>query len=293
VAPTRLDHAILAVDDLTAAAATFTRLGFRVTPGGEHPNWGTHNSIVRFGLDYLELLAIRDPEEAEQTGFGFPVLRYLERGEGWFGYAVGTDDATADAEEIARRGAEVEGPFSGERMRPDGVLLQWRTVGLGPPMARRAVPFLIQHLPGDSERLQRFELEGALGGHPLGVRRLRSVTIAVRDLEAAERVYVDHLGLYPIGYEENTWLDAATAWLQLGNDLVILASPRSSSSPVAAELDVRGEGLFSIEVEVDSLDAAVQHVTSAGFAVERAGTGRTVLLRPEQLHGGRLALAQA
>ena len=100
---TRLDHTILAVHDLAAASATYERLGFRVSPGGEHPRWGTHNAIVRFGLDYLELLAIKDRQAAEESGFREGLLSYLEGGEGWVSYAVATDDAEAEITALRQR----------------------------------------------------------------------------------------------------------------------------------------------------------------------------------------------
>ncbi len=57
---TRLDHVVLAVADLEAAVERFRTLGFSVMRGGEHPGFGTENAIIRFGLDYLELLHVRD-----------------------------------------------------------------------------------------------------------------------------------------------------------------------------------------------------------------------------------------
>ncbi len=56
----RFDHAVIAVQDLDAAMAAYRDLGFAVTPGGKHTGRGTHNAIIRFGLDYLELLAVYD-----------------------------------------------------------------------------------------------------------------------------------------------------------------------------------------------------------------------------------------
>ena len=160
------------------------------------------------------------------------------------------------------------------------------------PLARRLLPFLIEHLPDDASRMERFRAEAALGNHPLGARRLRGVTMAVRDLASAERVYADELGLRTGGYEENPALRASTAWLPLGPDVVVLAAPTSPESPLADELNRRGEGLFSIEVEVEDLDRAVEHLTLAGFGVQHTGVGRTVMLDPEQIHGGRIALSQ-
>ena len=57
----RLDHIVIGVHDLAAAAADFTQAGFQVTPGGEHSSGNTHNALVTFADGaYLELIAFKD-----------------------------------------------------------------------------------------------------------------------------------------------------------------------------------------------------------------------------------------
>jgi catechol 2,3-dioxygenase-like lactoylglutathione lyase family enzyme len=60
---TRFDHAVIAVRDLEAATQQYQKLGFEVRPGGKHTGRGTYNSIIRFGLDYIELISIYDRDE--------------------------------------------------------------------------------------------------------------------------------------------------------------------------------------------------------------------------------------
>src|SRR3989442_10410930 len=53
---TRFDHAVIAVRDLDQALRLYRDvLGLDARPAGRHTGLGTHNGIVRFGLDYLEL----------------------------------------------------------------------------------------------------------------------------------------------------------------------------------------------------------------------------------------------
>ena len=63
-----LDHVILVVPDLRRAMGelAFT-VGLVVEPGGEHPGWGTHNAIVRFGVTYLELIAVSNRDGCRAT----------------------------------------------------------------------------------------------------------------------------------------------------------------------------------------------------------------------------------
>ena len=65
---TRLDHVVIGVRDLNEAIQAYQQLGFDVRPGGRHTGLGTHNALIRFGLDYIELLAIYDESEVERAG---------------------------------------------------------------------------------------------------------------------------------------------------------------------------------------------------------------------------------
>src|SRR5204862_104804 len=54
--PFGIDHAVLAVRDLDAAAANFRELGFTLTPRGHH-SIGSQNHCIMLGSTYIELLA--------------------------------------------------------------------------------------------------------------------------------------------------------------------------------------------------------------------------------------------
>jgi hypothetical protein len=56
-----LDHVLIAVIDLDAAASAFAAdHGLDSVTGGRHPGWGTANRIVPLGETYLELVAVVD-----------------------------------------------------------------------------------------------------------------------------------------------------------------------------------------------------------------------------------------
>jgi catechol 2,3-dioxygenase-like lactoylglutathione lyase family enzyme len=56
-----IDHVVLAVHDLDAAASLYERLGFQVGGRNRHP-WGTHNRVVQLAGNYVELLTVGEPE---------------------------------------------------------------------------------------------------------------------------------------------------------------------------------------------------------------------------------------
>ena len=87
----RLDHIIWGVGDLDAAQARVEReLGLPVEPGGSHEEQGTHNRIVPLRGAYLELLAIRDREEAAASPVGALLLERIEAGDGFVAGRAGS-----------------------------------------------------------------------------------------------------------------------------------------------------------------------------------------------------------
>ncbi len=66
--PERIDHVIVAGRDLTQLEAAFTRLGFNVVGGGQHPHLGTRNRIILLDQGYIELLASADEQVVSPSG---------------------------------------------------------------------------------------------------------------------------------------------------------------------------------------------------------------------------------
>jgi hypothetical protein len=117
----QLDHALIAVDDLAAAARDLeTRHGLTSAEGGRHPGWGTANCTVPFGEIYLELVAVVDEAEAVKSAFG----RWVAAGDGPLGWAVRTRDVEGDAQRFGLR------VTAGSRHAPTSELLGWRTAGI-------------------------------------------------------------------------------------------------------------------------------------------------------------------
>jgi hypothetical protein len=79
---------IYATTDLDAGSARLEReLGLAVLPGGVHEGQGTHNRILPLGGGYLELLAIRDADEAGASPIGRVLLERMT-GDGLLAWAV-------------------------------------------------------------------------------------------------------------------------------------------------------------------------------------------------------------
>ncbi len=66
--PIWLDHLVILVRDLARAAPDYERLGFAVTPGGEHADGLTRNALIPFDDgSYIELVSFLDPEGASDN----------------------------------------------------------------------------------------------------------------------------------------------------------------------------------------------------------------------------------
>jgi hypothetical protein len=160
----RIDHVIYATADLDAAEARIKDFGLDVVPGGRHEGLGTHNRLVPLGGAFLELLAVRDPEEAEGVGFGAALL---ERGEGLLGWAAAVDDLAAVVDRL---------DLSVMTVSRQGMTAQ--VAGVEEAMRAPYLPFFIERkgdrgpsridwleVGGDAERLRTW-----LGGAELPVR---------------------------------------------------------------------------------------------------------------------------
>jgi Glyoxalase-like domain len=107
-----VDHAVVVVSDLDAAAANWKRLGFTVSPRGTHSaKMGTGNHTIMLADDYFELLGV-----LAETEHNAPTRAYLARtGGGIERVAFTAPDAAAGAEEIRTRGYQPIGPTDFER----------------------------------------------------------------------------------------------------------------------------------------------------------------------------------
>ena len=285
-----LDHAIIAVRDLSAATQQLEHaLGVTVTPGGEHLEDGTYNAIVRFGVEYLELISVRDPERAAANERGQTVLQFLARGEGLLGFALGTDDLDGTMVDIASRNLRLVGQMHGARRRPNGTLMTWRRAAVANDLWGHTFPFLIQHDTTPQERKQWAPAEG----HPLLVTGIPLLSVAVAELDPNIEVYRHLLGDPPEVVEEVPALPARRGRFAVGSFRLELLQPAASSGGLADFVRSQGDGLFMITLAVNDLDRAVESLRQRGTAVGNPTPRRRApLLDPSQTLGARFQLVE-
>jgi len=99
------------------------------------------------------------------------------------------------------------------------------------------------------------------------IRRIRQITLAVRDLDAARATFERLLDEPSTDAFDIGALGVRASELRFGDALLQLATPAGSDHPLARFLQRRGEGIYNVAVEVDDLDAAVAELAAAGTRV--------------------------
>lgn len=108
-----IDHPLILVHDIEAAAARYRRLGFNTAPTGKHP-WGTSTSLVMFDRSALELMGIYDPTLLDSHAIGsFSFGRHMQAAlaqrEGVSLVALYSQDAAADRARVEAAGIPAQG----------------------------------------------------------------------------------------------------------------------------------------------------------------------------------------
>jgi catechol 2,3-dioxygenase-like lactoylglutathione lyase family enzyme len=267
-----LDHLVLTVRDLPAAEARYRALGFTLTPPAQHP-FGTGNQLAIFHGNFLELLAVTQPERLPQPtpgafSFGQHTAAFIERHEGLSFVVLDSADARADRAQLAAAGLDPYPVFDFSRRarQPDGS---------EPTVAFSLVFVVSRRLPGaphflcqqhNPEHFWRPDYQR----HANGARQIVGVTLAVAEPNALRSYYAGLFG--------------AEAIAAAGRGLKITTGRGQIEVLASAELGQRypgltlapppaGPSIVGFQVQVEALAQAADCVARAGIAVHR-GDGR-------------------
>src|SRR5437667_11710724 len=139
--PAVCDHLLWGAANLDAGiAALAERTGVRATPGGRHPDLGTHNAIATLGRKrFLEIIApdpTLPPGALARWLAGIKVPTLIM----WAARTPSAADTAARAEASGYQAAVVEG----HRSRPDGKLVRWTNVFVSGHGGGTLVPFFVE-----------------------------------------------------------------------------------------------------------------------------------------------------
>ena len=202
-APVLLDHILLGCGDLDRGIDFVEKhTGVRAAFGGVHPGRGTRNALLSLGEPtrlelkprrYLEIIA-RDPQQSGAPDH-YGLLKLTEpRLVGW---AAHPGDLHQFATRLQNRDIAFEGPNPGSRKRPDGRLLEWKTVSLKDDRGG-LLPFFIEW----SEDSSHPSIDAPRGCHLARFELLTPDPEKLRSAEAALGLGVE------IGWSERAHLQA-------------------------------------------------------------------------------------
>ena len=182
---THLDHLIVAVDDLEAAAKNYQTL-FGMTPvwSGEHKELGTSNALFAFKNTYFELLS------ATGEGLGADLVNHYlnQSGEGLIGIVFATDDIKKAKSSLEEQGFNMPDISSGEGTNSsDQQVRRWKNLFLPPELSRGLFSFIIEHTEG--------ALPSPMSYEPSSPHSLDHVVINTNDADSFIDIYKDAFGI--------------------------------------------------------------------------------------------------
>jgi Glyoxalase-like domain len=249
-----LDHVVVNVQDrLDAAVETFRRLGFTMTPRGEH-TLGSLNHLAIFGTEYLELLGARAGDTSRPEILGSPV--------GLNGLVFATADSAAVYAALDGAGVPVEPPleFSRPVELPDGARdATFRVVRLKPGVTDVGRLFFCHHFNRDLVWRDEWR------HHANGVIGVSRAVISARDPAVLGGLFARMFGADAVRQS------AAGCTLLLGLSRFDVVTPDALAAEFgAAAASAQGRDTFmaALTLRVRSLDRAAAAVQAPGVVRE-------------------------
>lgn len=272
-----IDHIVLAVHDLEAAAEFYARLGFKVGARNRHP-WGTENRLVQFGSSFIELITVGDapeaipPHEPRRFSFGAFVQDYLRKREGFAMLVLDSPDAKADAAAFSQRKIGEFEPFFFERKgrRPDGSethVAFTLAFAMDPKLPNASFFVCQQHFP---ENFWNPDFQK----HPNGATNILTVTLASADP-------MDHAG----------FLADFTDVQPNRPDHTQVAYELAKNGKLVAEKSGSDGGFTGYTVAVPDLARQQALLSEAGIAFSMVGD--CVVVKPENAFGVAISFVSA
>ena len=259
----RLDHVIVAVQDLEAAAATFKQLLGRPPALVSRHSRGTANALFLFpNGPYLELLARWDAPERGTSAAALE-QRLAERGEGLHGLAFASDNLDADVAWWRGQGFTVMDPVANQGVSSDGLVRRWRAVRFPDPDGNLA--YLVQH---EDESWKRERLPAALRGSGDGVVQcIHHVAMDVDDPVAVSEVWSTRHRLALVQQLVSERMGAIVNVHEAGGGSLEVVGATRGEGPVTRRIREYGTGLSSLAFTVGDITAAIGNARAAGATV--------------------------
>jgi hypothetical protein len=200
------DHLVHFTKEPDVAREEFQKLGFHVIKGGNHPNWGTYNSLCYFQeLRYIEWIGFTNHRIA-QSSESILIQQILKDwpAEGFSQLAFRTDDINTLKLTLQEKGLKTVGPVEGSRKKEDGTVLSWAMLFIEDEDEHSLrSPFFIQWGKDDQTRTQEMR---NLMLHTNQASTISYIGLVVEDGKSALQRYASLLELpVSIHLKEDRW----------------------------------------------------------------------------------------
>jgi catechol 2,3-dioxygenase-like lactoylglutathione lyase family enzyme len=268
-----IDHVLIAVRELEAAARDWRRLGFVTTPYGRHVGRSTGNACIMFPHDYLELIGIVDETAAPSQHDA--VIR--ARGEGLFAAALSPSGAEQARAAVIAAGIEALPLRDLHRTveRPDGPAdLYFKNFDLPDAATPDFRFFFCHHLTPEAMRHPDWL------NHPNGVIGLHGIAVVspepARLAEAYGRLF---------GYGSLTETDDVLA-VHIGRHRMLFADDDDLRDMYAeVRLPPAPAAAYGAVVIFRVADPGITAACLSGSGISFARSGDSLLVRPENATG--------
>lgn len=128
--------------------------------------------------------------------------------------------------------------------------------------------------------------------------RVEHIGIAVKEMEAANKLFESLLGVSNYKVEEVASEGVSTSFFKTGETKVELLQATSESSPIAKFIEKKGQGIHHIAFETDNIVAEMQRLKDLGFELlsdqPKKGADNKLIcfLHPKSTNGVLVELCQ-
>ena len=126
----------------------------------------------------------------------------------------------------------------------------------------------------------------------MAIKGVDHVVVRVKDIDEGISVWRDKLGMELERTAESAALGIKQAFFPFANGgFLEVIAPLNDDSPVGKAVASRGEGLHTLSVEVDDLDATVKEMEANGVQLIGVGSPQ-VFVHPKSANGILLQLTE-
>ncbi len=128
------------------------------------------------------------------------------------------------------------------------------------------------------------------------IHKIAHIGVAVKNVEEAEKLYSEVLGLPITG--RAVYPDNKVAFVPLGDTAVELLQSVKPDGAIARHIEKRGEGIHHIALEVDNIEKALEELKAKGVVLidekprRGAHNSKIAFLHPKSTYGALVELVE-